>query len=442
MAKLRGGMDFRSGTAVTLPPPPDRAAGDTLRITCPGPPTPAEGRPIAAGDRLYTADHEHAPHLTCPIAATVDALIPWPGADDPRVDVVLTPTVEAVAGALALDPPSKTDPDAWREALRDTGPWPQPRLGPDLVTQLRRGRDRPLDRLICVGLDNFPPYPDRSSIIKSFLDDVILGTQILGQIAEARRAYLIIDPKIATAGRLRPICRSLGVRLRTTPNVYPCADPTMLIHQHGGGRRKLPHGADPTTVGVALVTPWTAARIARWLTRGKLDLLQPVLLAWPSPGRVLTPLFAFPGQPLAMLDPALAGRADELANRAVFGDPMTGHAPDAPIRRGQRLPPTLPHGQHLISVLPAAGRAPVAPCISCGWCVDVCPTRLRPIHLVQRLERQADDPDARRHLDYCIDCGLCSHVCPSSIPIAQTLRELRSVSGELRTVNDEVKRAE
>ncbi len=77
------------------------------------------------------------------------------------------------------------------------------------------------------------------------------------------------------------------------------------------------------------------------------------------------------------------------------------------------------------------------PCFSCGWCLDVCPTGLNPVNLLDLAERaqggietaarSADlrSWDARESL-HCIGCGLCSYVCPTRLPLTQQALRLRS----------------
>ncbi len=137
-----------------------------------------------------------------------------------------------------------------------------------------------------------------------------------------------------------------------------------------------------------------------------------------------------------MVGPPTSGPStDRDAALVVIGDPMTGH------RCVPGRPPTVQPGDQLISVLgrqvprvvddppaasPTSRPAPgVVDCIGCGWCTDVCPTRLRPIRLLQMHESMVDDENLARQLPWCIDCGLCSHVCPAFIPLAQLLRSAR-----------------
>ncbi len=98
-------------------------------------------------------------------------------------------------------------------------------------------------------------------------------------------------------------------------------------------------------------------------------------------------------------------------------------------------------------------RNPVPPeassaCFACGWCVDVCPTGLTPVHMLEMAQRvdakappeDSDIPtpaallrsaDAHESL-HCIGCGLCSFVCPTRLPLtAETLRlRLRVIAAD------------
>ncbi|MHC4295459.1 MAG: 4Fe-4S dicluster domain-containing protein, partial [Planctomycetota bacterium] len=57
------------------------------------------------------------------------------------------------------------------------------------------------------------------------------------------------------------------------------------------------------------------------------------------------------------------------------------------------------------------------PCVSCGFCEEVCPAGIMP-HLLHKLFYQ-DAPEQleRARLDLCVECGLCSFVCPSKIEL-------------------------
>jgi len=67
--------------------------------------------------------------------------------------------------------------------------------------------------------------------------------------------------------------------------------------------------------------------------------------------------------------------------------------------------------------LTTALRGELRPCVSCGFCEEVCPARIMP-HLIHRCLYQDDIEEAERaRVDLCVRCGLCSYVCPSKIEL-------------------------
>jgi len=57
------------------------------------------------------------------------------------------------------------------------------------------------------------------------------------------------------------------------------------------------------------------------------------------------------------------------------------------------------------------------PCVACGFCEEVCPAHLLPIHLSRACESKDSKLADELGLNACIECGLCSFVCPSKIPM-------------------------
>ena len=81
-----------------------------------------------------------------------------------------------------------------------------------------------------------------------------------------------------------------------------------------------------------------------------------------------------------------------------------------------------------------------SPCFACGWCVDVCPTALNPVNLLDLAEHAQHaaggtesaaiaallrSHEAREAL-HCVGCGLCSYVCPTRLPLTQQTLRLRT----------------
>ena len=72
-----------------------------------------------------------------------------------------------------------------------------------------------------------------------------------------------------------------------------------------------------------------------------------------------------------------------------------------------------------------AVRGELRPCVSCGFCEDVCPAGIMP-HRLHKLIYQ-DDIDAveQFRIDLCIECGLCSFVCPSKIELMHQFQDMK-----------------
>ncbi|MBM4435380.1 MAG: 4Fe-4S dicluster domain-containing protein, partial [Chloroflexi bacterium] len=87
--------------------------------------------------------------------------------------------------------------------------------------------------------------------------------------------------------------------------------------------------------------------------------------------------------------------------------------------------------------LPRVSPEDVATCVSCGLCLNDCPTyrilgdeadspRGR-IHLIRDLMRttSAPDPSALAHIDACLVCRACETACPSLVPFGRIMEGAR-----------------
>ena len=64
------------------------------------------------------------------------------------------------------------------------------------------------------------------------------------------------------------------------------------------------------------------------------------------------------------------------------------------------------------------------PCISCGYCEEVCPVSIIPHLLSMYVQRNIiDETMMNLRIFNCIECGLCSYVCPSKIPLARHIKD-------------------
>lgn len=121
----------------------------------------------------------------------------------------------------------------------------------------------------------------------------------------------------------------------------------------------------------------------------------------------------------------LASRDTRLGDLLKFDEQTRWIAGPRWRRREARPEQTVGEGE-LIFFADRDAPEPQSPCIRCGWCEYICPTRCSPAEFL-RAQRDHDLERAHRAgLDSCIDCGLCTNVCPSNLPLYQFIDRLRS----------------
>ncbi|MEX0654086.1 MAG: 4Fe-4S dicluster domain-containing protein [Phycisphaeraceae bacterium] len=432
MAQFAGGLEFNTSRPVRLDAPPVTMTARPLRLTLKRKPGLAVGQAVEPGTLLNPSTEHDPVGVISPLAGRVTQVLPWRWGGRRWFDVTIEPAEKQSATSLERRPPRGREVSEWLAAMAACGPWPEYGLGErwDLLEQLAAvRRSKPPVMVICVGLDALSAYPDRSTLLRSFPDDAALGVKVLAELCNARRGKLVADARLPGLRRLRRRCRDFGIHFAGVANVYPAADPTLIVAEHAPRRLAsagLPNGANPVSRRVVLTTPWTVIRLARWVTRGQVDLVRPMVVGWSTVGEPVSPNWTWPGQRLSTLAPALAGKAADLRGRAVVGHPMTGRSIVTPVGPDGPLPPTVPTHEQLVCLVTQPLPPRPEPCIHCGWCAEVCPTRLRPIHLAQLAERGERGERLTGPLQWCIDCGLCTHVCPTHLPLAQTLREAKA----------------
>lgn len=62
------------------------------------------------------------------------------------------------------------------------------------------------------------------------------------------------------------------------------------------------------------------------------------------------------------------------------------------------------------------------PCIKCGRCVDVCPSKILPAKIAQLVRHDKISELDKFYINDCIECGLCAYVCPAAIPIVEYIK--------------------
>lgn len=100
------------------------------------------------------------------------------------------------------------------------------------------------------------------------------------------------------------------------------------------------------------------------------------------------------------------------------GGPLRGESLD-------RLDRNVTKGAYGISVVGVGTIPPMeghSPCVNCGACVLICPTRLKPDNLSRYAGSALHERCCAEHIESCLECGLYECICIARRPVLQYIR--------------------
>lgn len=71
-------------------------------------------------------------------------------------------------------------------------------------------------------------------------------------------------------------------------------------------------------------------------------------------------------------------------------------------------------------------------CLRCGKCVEVCPAKLTPVSIMNKVNSKKCNFDSLTEMQplKCIECGLCSYICPAKILVREEVKKAKKVIKE------------
>ena len=187
----------------------------------------------------------------------------------------------------------------------------------------------------------------------------------------------------------------------------------MLIKATTG--REVPPGALPMAVNVVNQNTGTAVALAEAIKLGKTLYERVVTITGPG---ITEPanLVVKNGTLIKEIIEQCGGMTDD-ARKLILGGPMMGLAQptdDVPAIKGT--------SGVLILTAEYVKDFPIAPCIKCGKCVEVCPMNLVPNFIGSASEKGNMDLAEKYGAMDCFECGCCTYTCPARRPLVQWIR--------------------
>ncbi len=267
--------------------------------------------------------------------------------------------------------------------------------------------DTPISKLVVCVMDSDILMTTNQHVLKTNITDIKKGIDILKTIAK------VDDIVIVSPRHLMHEASVLNATVKVVDLSYPSVLPKMIMKNLLNNPVPLEKTCEE--LGVCFISAEAVASIGKAFDSGHIPFLKTLTLVKKDGSK--TTISARIGTPIKDIFNTFNITINK-QDRIIFGGPMTGYcvySEDHPVE-----PDTdaiiVQEGKNISHVSDY-------PCINCGECVRICPSKVPVNMLVRFLEAGLYEEAAGSYDLYsCIDCGLCSYVCVAQIPIFQYIK--------------------
>lgn len=375
---------------------------------------------VAVGDRVeqYQLIGQSANGLSAnihtPVSGVVQAIENKVMADGSQVPmVVIANDFESRTTAHESVNVDNLSPDAIVDIIRDKGIVGEG--GAQFPTAVKYALDgAKIDTFIINGTECEPYLSADYALMNERTEQLFNGIYLINKILKAEDVVISIEKQNKELQTVfEPFLNQQkynNIRIKVLPNEYPQGGELQLIKSVTG--IELPRNKRPREVGVIVSNVGTVYAVHEAVANNKPLTSRIITISGKAQGKEGNYEVKI-GTPISHILQSL-NLSDE-NKTLVLGGPMMGkHITDfsAPIVKGS-------------SGVLFFEQAEVkrSNCISCGYCVDVCPMHLMPMKFEEIYRKKRYGSLTKYGIAACIECAACEYICPSNVPLIESIKE-------------------
>ena len=273
-----------------------------------------------------------------------------------------------------------------------------------------------IDTFIVNGAECEPYLTADYTIMSNYVEELLGGIKIAEKLLRPREVVIGIEEEnIDIAEHIEVIIkqsRLFNVKVQVLPTAYPQGSELQLIRSVTG--KEIKKGEIPGNHGVIVSNVGTVKSMYDAFTEGK-PLVERVVTVSGEKVKTKGNYLLKVGTPLSHIIEQLNPEDNA---KIVFGGPMMGEEVT------ETSTPVVKGTSGILFLSKDIDSVKRENCISCGYCVDVCPMGLMPMKFAESYRKeQYEKLVTVYHLDNCIECGACEYVCPSRVPLIKSIKE-------------------
>ena len=261
--------------------------------------------------------------------------------------------------------------------------------------------------------------------ILEYTSDLVEGMRIiLSMFPNAKGVFAVEDnKKDCYLNLVQETQKDANIEVALLRTRYPQGAERQLIYAVTG--RAINSEMLPADAGCIVDNVETMYSVQQAVVCGKPVIERTITIsgdAIADPGNYIAPI----GMSQADLVEASGGYSQTPA-KLISGGPMMGFAMyDTKVPMTKTSSALLAFSKDIVSDKPASN------CISCGRCVDVCPSRMIPSRVAKYAEQRDEELFVKYNGMECVGCGCCSYICPAKRHLKQSITTMRSIVLENR----------